>query len=112
MADSDVLHDTDIEQEVGTEAEAAIEPPYRIFVHNDDVTPFDFVIIALQRFFDLTLLAAEQVTYIAHVSGLAYVCLLYTSDAADERSSVDLGGRRIIKTKTRAYSVIGDEHNR
>ena len=26
-------------------------------------------------------------------------CLLYTSDAADERSSVDLGGRRIIKNK-------------
>src|SRR5678815_5902402 len=26
-----------------------------------------------------------------------HVCLLYTSDAADERSSVDLGGRRIIK---------------
>src|SRR5678815_2986277 len=26
----------------------------------------------------------------------AYGCLLYTSDAADERSSVDLGGRRII----------------
>ena len=23
-------------------------------------------------------------------------CLLYTSDAADERSSVDLGGRRIL----------------
>ena len=29
-------------------------------------------------------------------------CLLYTSDAADERSSVDLGGRRIIKKKNRA----------
>ena len=28
-------------------------------------------------------------------------CLLYTSDAADERSSVDLGGRRIIKQKNR-----------
>ena len=28
------------------------------------------------------------------------ICLLYTSDAADERSSVDLGGRRIIKKKT------------
>ena len=26
-------------------------------------------------------------------------CLLYTSDAADERSSVDLGGRRINKKK-------------
>ena len=33
-------------------------------------------------------------------------CLLYTSDAADERSSVDLGGRRIIKKKkhTKAHT--------
>ena len=30
---------------------------------------------------------------------LGTICLLYTSDAADERSSVDLGGRRIIKKK-------------
>ena len=30
-------------------------------------------------------------------------CLLYTSDAADERSSVDLGGRRIIKKKKNAH---------
>ena len=28
-------------------------------------------------------------------------CLLYPSDAADERSSGDLGGRRIIKKKTK-----------
>ena len=28
-------------------------------------------------------------------------CLLYTSDAADERSSVDLGGRRLIKKKNK-----------
>ena len=32
-------------------------------------------------------------------------CLLYTSDAADERSSVDLGGRRIIKKKKRSNDV-------
>ena len=32
-------------------------------------------------------------------------CLLYTSDAADERSSVDLGGRRIIKKKKNNTSV-------
>ena len=31
---------------------------------------------------------------------LTSLCLLYTSDAADERSSVDLGGRRIITKKT------------
>ena len=32
-------------------------------------------------------------------------CLLYTSDAADERSSVDLGGRRIIKKKKQIQTV-------
>ena len=32
------------------------------------------------------------------------ICLLYTSDAADERSSVDLGGRRIIKKKQQRKS--------
>ena len=30
-----------------------------------------------------------------------WICLLYTSDAADERSSVDLGGRRILKKKNK-----------
>ena len=33
-------------------------------------------------------------------------CLLYTSDAADERSSVDLGGRRIIKKKKKAKQLL------
>ena len=34
------------------------------------------------------------------VDALPAGCLLYTSDAADERSSVDLGGRRIIKKRS------------
>ena len=32
-------------------------------------------------------------------------CLLYTSDAADERSSVDLGGRRIIKKQKKSLTI-------
>ena len=43
-------------------------------------------------------LDGEQVVRV--VPDVGYLCLLYTSDAADERSSVDLGGRRIIKKKT------------
>ena len=39
-------------------------------------------------------------------STLISVCLLYTSDAADERSSVDLGGRRIIKKKKQLHNVL------
>ena len=41
---------------------------------------------------------AETATYRVEIER-AHICLLYTSDAADERSSVDLGGRRIIKKK-------------
>ena len=41
-------------------------------------------------------------------TGLFRPCLLYTSDAADERSSVDLGGRRIIKKKNKKQTEGND----
>eukprot|EP00658_Telonema_sp_P-2_P035686 TRINITY_DN25912_c0_g1_i1.p1 TRINITY_DN25912_c0_g1~~TRINITY_DN25912_c0_g1_i1.p1 ORF type:complete len:316 (+),score=61.44 TRINITY_DN25912_c0_g1_i1:167-1114(+) len=37
---------------------------------------------------------------------LVYTCLLYTSDAADEEDSVDLGGRRIIKKKKKTEKLV------
>ena len=36
---------------------------------------------------------------------LFHPCLLYTSDAADEEDSVDLGGGRIIKKKIKKKKV-------
>ena len=42
---------------------------------------------------------AQELCLKAQEQALNITCLLYTSDAADERSSVDLGGRRIIKKK-------------
>ena len=47
-----------------------------------------------------------DVVWVAALGALWGTCLLYTSDAADERSSVDLGGRRIIK-KTRLTGSAG-----
>eukprot|EP00658_Telonema_sp_P-2_P016360 TRINITY_DN16348_c0_g1_i2.p1 TRINITY_DN16348_c0_g1~~TRINITY_DN16348_c0_g1_i2.p1 ORF type:complete len:248 (+),score=34.36 TRINITY_DN16348_c0_g1_i2:62-805(+) len=38
-------------------------------------------------------------------------CLLYTSDAADEEDSVDLGGRRIIKKKKRRKDEVYRVHH-
>ena len=46
------------------------------------------------------------------VTLLVSSCLLYTSDAADERSSVDLGGRRIIKKKRKIKSRDSQSDNR
>ena len=39
-----------------------------------------------------------------------YGCLLYTSDAADERFRVDFGGRRSIKKKTKKRTDGTREH--
>ena len=44
-------------------------------------------------------LSAAGIIIVQIRSPLSLTCLLYTSDAADERSSVDLGGSRIIKQK-------------
>ena len=49
-----------------------------------------------------------------HYAKGTWTCLLYTSDAADERSSVDLGGRRIIKKKKKEeyseHEIIEQKH--
>src|SRR5665648_1231988 len=51
--------------------------------------------------YGLALFPGGTETSVPHLkSGLDNSCLLYTSDAADEEDSVDLGGRRIIKKKS------------
>ena len=47
----------------------------------------------------MTLVVDESNSIGTSITDVKKGCLLYTSDAADERSSVDLGGRRIIKKK-------------
>ena len=71
----------EIEEELDRKLEEMFEPPYRVFVHNDDATPFDFVIITLQRFFNLSPAAAEHVAFIAHMSGVSYVATLPKKEA-------------------------------
>ena len=55
MSASDVWHETDTGRETGTDFDDAIQPRVKVFIHNDDVTPYDFVVISLQRFFGLNL---------------------------------------------------------
>jgi ATP-dependent Clp protease adaptor protein ClpS len=75
--------DADTLQEIIEETEQAeeFEPPFKIFIHNDDVTPFDFVILILQKIFQLSPLEAEHVAYVAHSSGVAYVATLPKNEA-------------------------------
>jgi ATP-dependent Clp protease adaptor protein ClpS len=65
--------DTDVDVEVTSDEEVMLDPPYKILIHNDDVTPYDFVIHVLQSVFNFSLLIAVAITQRAHVTGVAYV---------------------------------------
>ena len=62
-------------------AQTELEPPYRVLIHNDDITPFDFVISVLQNVFSLSGRDAVAVTTRAHVTGIAYVTTLPYEEA-------------------------------
>ena len=60
--------------------EAELEPLVKVIIHNDDVTPMDFVVYVLERIFFLSQPDAMGVMYTAHTSGMAYVQTLPRSE--------------------------------
>jgi ATP-dependent Clp protease adaptor protein ClpS len=79
--------DTDTETETGIDLEFIVmdeeelERPYRVIIHNDDVTTFEFVIIVLITIFELSFAQAEDIAFEAHTMGNAYVCTLPLEEA-------------------------------
>ena len=63
------------------EEETELEPLYRILIHNDDVTPMDFVVNVLKSIFFQPNPRAYEIMLIAHITGLAYVQSLPKSEA-------------------------------
>jgi ATP-dependent Clp protease adaptor protein ClpS len=61
--------------------ESAEEPFYRVIIHNDDVTPMDFVVHILVQVFLLHPTDAARVMLTAHYQGAAYVQTLPRSEA-------------------------------
>ena len=57
------------------------EPPYRVIIHNDDVTPMDFVIHILITVFNIPNTNAMNIMYTAHLNGAAYVQTLPKTEA-------------------------------
>ncbi len=80
MAQSFVLRTQDL-PEISQEEQTDQGPLYRVIIHNDDVTPMDFVIQTLTGIFLLDALHALQVMYTAHYQGRAYVQTLPKPEA-------------------------------
>jgi ATP-dependent Clp protease adaptor protein ClpS len=63
------------------DAETELEPMYRVIIHNDDVTPMDFVIHVLERIFFVGRPEAVEIMLAAHFNGAAYVQSLPKNEA-------------------------------
>src|SRR5437868_6555539 len=61
----------------------ALERPHRVVIHNDDVTPMDFVVTVLVGIFDLSMTRASEVMWTAHTTGIAIVCSLPPEEARE-----------------------------
>lgn len=71
----------DVEITQDEQQETAYEPMYRVIIHNDDVTPMDFVIVVLHNIFMLQPNDAVKVMLTAHYRGEAVVQILPKSEA-------------------------------
>lgn len=58
-----------------------LEPPYKVLIHNDDVTPMEFVVAVLRSVFTLSNSDAMAVMLEAHYTGLSYVMTLPFEEA-------------------------------
>lgn len=61
--------------------ETELEPLYRVLIHNDNVTPMDFVVQILTTVFYLPNDKAIDIMMTAHITGISYVQTLPKSEA-------------------------------
>lgn len=59
-----------------TEKKTRLAPRYRVLVHNDNVTPMEFVVKVLRSIFGLERIRATLVMLEAHRTGVALVAVL------------------------------------
>jgi len=79
--DTDTETGTDIDLEFVVMDEEELERPYRVIIHNDDVTTFEFVINILVTVFELSFRKAEHIAVETHYKGSCYVCTLPLNEA-------------------------------
>ena len=65
-----------IEPKQITEIKPRLTPMYKILIHNDDVTPMEFVVYVLMEVFKKNIQDAAEIMIVAHKTGVALVTVL------------------------------------
>ena len=81
-----MAHTETIERIESVESTQVQEPKlYKVLLHNDDKTTFDFVIAVLMEIFHRTYEDAFELTNMIHVQGKGVAGAPYTKEVAEEK---------------------------
>lgn len=78
--------DTNIIEREETITKVRLPSMYKVILHNDDTTTFDFVILVLTTIFFRTLDDAIEVTKAIHVEGFGIAGAPFTKEIAEEKT--------------------------
>jgi len=92
--DTDVQTDTGIDLEFIVMEEEELERPYRVIIHNDDVTTFEFVINIVVVVFEQTFFRATRIAFETHHKGSSYVCTLPLEEAKSKVFKAQFAARQ------------------
>lgn len=70
-----------IDEDLETPLDMSTEPMWRVLLHNDNVTPIEYVLLILEHLFFLSSELAEHVMWTAHTAGTAVVVLRPRNEA-------------------------------
>lgn len=78
-----------VDTETSTEVEVKLPKQYKVIIHNDDVTTFDFVIFLLNEIFHKSYPEAVRLTHTVHEQDYG-VAGVYNHEIAEEKTDESL----------------------
>jgi ATP-dependent Clp protease adaptor protein ClpS len=80
------MPEIEVIEEIQETIKVQIPKMYKVLLHNDDTTTFDFVIAVLMRIFHKTAEEAIEITKAIHVEGKGVAGAPYSREIAEEKT--------------------------
>lgn len=88
------MPEIDVVEKIDETTKVQVPKMYKVLLHNDNTTTFDFVIAVLVRIFHKSIEDAIEVTKAVHVNGHGIAGAPYTREIAEEKTLETTGFSR------------------
>ena len=91
------MAETEVIEQINEITKLQVPKMYKVLLHNDDTTTFDFVIAVLMHIFHKTVEDAIKITKEIHVNGQGIAGAPYTHEVAKEKTTETINFARANK---------------